>query len=99
VDAFVRAITRNPGLSDKDSLVRWNSPICLLVAGLTAEEVKLVSARLSQISASSGAPLARSPCQPSRFYNLAFHDLDAAEIGTLNALLRRVFSNLSLRPD
>jgi hypothetical protein len=65
VDAFVRAITRNPGLSDEDSLVRWNSPICLLVAGLSAEDVKLVSARLSQISSSSGAPLARSPCQPN----------------------------------
>jgi hypothetical protein len=65
VDAFVRAITRNPGLSDEDSLVRWNSPICLLVAGLAAEDVKLVSARLSQISSSSGAALARSPCQPN----------------------------------
>ena len=65
VDAFVRAITRNPGSSDEDSLVRWNSPICLLVAGLTAEDVKLVSARLSQISSFSGAPLARSPCQPN----------------------------------
>jgi hypothetical protein len=65
VDAFVRAITRQPGLSDEDSLVRWNSPICLLVAGLTAEEVKLVSARLLQISTSSGAPIARSPCQPN----------------------------------
>jgi hypothetical protein len=65
VDAFVRAIIRNPGLSDEDSLVRWNSPICLLVAGLTVEDVKLVSARLSQIISSSGAPLARSPCQPN----------------------------------
>jgi hypothetical protein len=65
VEAFVRAITRNPGLPDEDSLVRWNSPICLLVAGLTAEDVKLVSGRLSQISSASGAPLARSPCQPN----------------------------------
>ena len=65
VDTFVRAITRSPGLSDEDSLVRWNSPICLTVLGLNAEDVKLVSARLSQISSSSGAPLARSPCQPN----------------------------------
>jgi hypothetical protein len=65
VYAFVRAITRSPGLSDESSLVRWNSPICLLIAGLAAEDVKLVSARLSQISSSSGAPLARSPCQPN----------------------------------
>jgi hypothetical protein len=65
VDAFVRAITRNPGLSDDDSIVRWNAPICLLVAGMTAADVKFVSARVSQISSSAGAPLARAPCQPN----------------------------------
>jgi hypothetical protein len=65
VDAFVRAITRNPVSSDDDSLVRWSSPICPLVAGLAAEDVKIVSDRLSQISASAGAPLARAPCQPN----------------------------------
>ncbi len=65
VGAFVRAITRNPGLSGDDSLVRWNTPICPLVAGWTAEDVKIVSDRLSQISASAGAPLARAPCQPN----------------------------------
>jgi len=65
VGAFVRAITRNPGLSDGDSLVRWNAPICLLVAGLTAEDVGIMSHRLSQISSSAGAPLARAPCQPN----------------------------------
>ena len=65
VDAFVHAVTRNPGLSDDDSLVRWNTPICLLVVGLTAEKVKIMSDRLSQISSSAGAPLARAPCQPN----------------------------------
>jgi hypothetical protein len=65
VDAFVRAITRNPGLSDDDPLVRWNTPICLLAAGLTAEDVKIMSAKVSQISSSAGAPLARAPCQPN----------------------------------
>jgi hypothetical protein len=64
-DAFVRAITRNPGLSNDDSIVRWNRPICLLAAGLTAEGVKIVSAKVSQISSSAGAPLARAPCQPN----------------------------------
>jgi MarR family transcriptional regulator, organic hydroperoxide resistance regulator len=34
----------------------------------------------------------------SRLYNIAFHDLAADEIEMLNALLRRVFSNLALRP-
>jgi len=65
VDAFVHAITRNPGLSDDDSLVRWNTPICLLAAGLTAEEVKIMSDRLTQIASSAGAPLARAPCHPN----------------------------------
>jgi hypothetical protein len=63
VDAFVRAITRNPGLPDDNSIVRWNTPICLLVAGLPPEEAKIVSAGLSQISFSAGARLARAPCQ------------------------------------
>ena len=65
VDAFVRAITHDPRSSDDDSIVRWNSPICLFLVGLTAEDVELVSARISQISSASGAPLARSPCQPN----------------------------------
>jgi hypothetical protein len=65
VGEFVHAITRNSSVSDEDSLVRWNSPICLLVAGMAAAEVNLVSAQMSQISASAGAPLARPPCQPN----------------------------------
>jgi hypothetical protein len=65
VEAFVRGITRNPGFSDDESLVRWNTPICLFAAGLAAEDVKIVLARLSQISSSAGAPLARTPCQPN----------------------------------
>src|SRR3984957_8423730 len=65
VEAFVRGITRNPGFPDDKSLVRWNTPICLFAAGLNLEDVKFVLARLSQISASAGAPLARTPCQPN----------------------------------
>jgi DNA-binding MarR family transcriptional regulator len=34
----------------------------------------------------------------SRIYNIAFHDLTAAEIATLNALLGRVFRNLAIQP-
>jgi DNA-binding MarR family transcriptional regulator len=34
----------------------------------------------------------------SRIYNIAFHDLSAAEIATLNALLGRVFRNLAIQP-
>jgi hypothetical protein len=65
VEFFVRAVTRNPGFSDYESLVRWNVPICLFVAGLAEEDLKTVSARLTQIISAAGAPLAREPCQPN----------------------------------
>jgi DNA-binding MarR family transcriptional regulator len=35
----------------------------------------------------------------SRIYHIAFHDLTAAEIATLNALLGRVFRNLAIQPE
>ncbi len=65
VGAFVRAITRNAGMSDGDSPVRWNTPICLLVVGLATEDSRIVADHLSQISSSAGAPLARAPCRPN----------------------------------
>jgi hypothetical protein len=63
VDAFVRAITHNPAFSDRDSLVRWNTPICLSAVGLTAQETGTLSNRLAQASSAAGATLARTPCQ------------------------------------
>jgi hypothetical protein len=65
VGAFIRAITRNAGISDGYSPVRWNTPICLLAAGLAAEDRRIVADHLSQISSAVGAPLARSPCRPN----------------------------------
>jgi hypothetical protein len=65
VSTFVRGVTRNPGFSEDEPLVRWNTPICFYLAGLTAEQAKFVLARLSQTSSSAGAPLARTPCQPN----------------------------------
>jgi hypothetical protein len=65
VDAFVRAITRSAGMSDGDSPVRWNTPICLLAVGLAAEDSRIMADRLSLISTSVGAPLARAPCRPN----------------------------------
>ena len=62
---FVRGVTRNPGFSEDEPLVRWITPICFYLAGLSAEQVKLMLARLSQTSSSAGAPLARTPCQPN----------------------------------
>ena len=65
VDAFIRAMTRNSGSSADNSLVRWDTPICLLVLGLPADDAKTVSNRLLQISATAGVPVARAPCQPN----------------------------------
>jgi hypothetical protein len=65
VSTFVRGLTRNPGFSEDEPLVRWNTPICFYLAGLHAEQVKFMLARLSQISSAAGAPLARTPCQPN----------------------------------
>jgi len=65
VNTFVRGVTRNPGFSEDEPLVRWNTPICFYLAGLTSEQVKFVLARLSETSSSAGAPLARTPCQPN----------------------------------
>jgi hypothetical protein len=65
VEVFVRGVTQNPGFSDQESLVRWKVPICLFAAGLTADDRKTVSVRLTQIIFAAGAPLAREPCQPN----------------------------------
>jgi hypothetical protein len=65
VDVFVRAVTENPGFSDSESLVRWNVPICLFAAGLPEEDLKTISARLTQIISAAGASPAREPCQPN----------------------------------
>ena len=65
VSTFVRGVTRNPGFSEEEPLVRWNTPICFYLGGLPAEQVKFMLARLSQSSSSAGAPLARMPCQPN----------------------------------
>jgi hypothetical protein len=65
VQTFVRAITRNTGFSDDESLVRWNTPICFLAAGWGADDRSSALTRLSQISAAAGAPLAGKACTPN----------------------------------
>ena len=50
-----------------DSLSRWNTPICPLVAGLPREQGEFVLGRLSQIASSVKAPLAGEHCK-SNFY-------------------------------
>jgi hypothetical protein len=65
VDTYVRGVTKNPGFSDSESLVRWDVPICLFVAGLPEDDRKTMAARLTQSISVAGATLARQPCQPN----------------------------------
>jgi hypothetical protein len=71
--AFVSAVAVQPW---EQSLARWSRPICPLVAGLTRDQGEFILARLSQIVASAGAPLAAENCQPN-FYVVATKDPDA----------------------
>jgi hypothetical protein len=50
-----------------DSLERWNTPICPLVAGLSKERGEFLLARVSQIARDSRAPLAAEHCKPNLF--------------------------------
>ena len=58
--AYVTSTIREPF---DESLVRWTRPICPLVVGLSREGGEFVRARLSQIAAAAGVPLAPRPCQ------------------------------------
>jgi hypothetical protein len=51
----------------QDSLVRWNVPICPLVAGLSRERGEFMLWRISQIAAAIRAPLASEHCK-ANFY-------------------------------
>ena len=46
-----------------DSLSRWNTPICPLVAGLPREQGEFVLGRLSQTASSAKAPLTGEHCK------------------------------------
>jgi hypothetical protein len=50
-----------------DSLERWDTPICPLVAGLPSERGEFILARVSQIASDSHAPLAGEHCKPNLF--------------------------------
>jgi hypothetical protein len=69
VDTFVSsAITRPYG---DDSLLRWNHPICPLVAGLSRQVGEFVLVRLSQIARSAHAPLGSETCKPNLYVIVA----------------------------
>jgi hypothetical protein len=60
VRAFVSAIAVAPR---QETLKRWRTPVCPSVAGLSREEGELLLARVSQVAATAGAPLAREHCR------------------------------------
>src|SRR5271156_2639426 len=55
-------VSHVPVLSHYESLARWNTPICPLVAGLPRDDGEFVLMRLSEIAASVGAHLAPRQC-------------------------------------
>lgn len=64
VNEFVFAVAVR---SLHDSLSRWNTPICPLVAGLPKEQGEFVLARLSQVATEAKAPLAGERCTANFF--------------------------------
>jgi len=50
-----------------DSLERWNTPICPLVAGLPKERGEFVLARVSEIARDAHAPLGPEHCRPNLY--------------------------------
>jgi hypothetical protein len=56
-------VSRVAAVSHYESLARWTTPICPLVAGLSRNEGEFVLTRLSEIALSVGAPLASRRCR------------------------------------
>jgi hypothetical protein len=68
VDAFAAsAMTK----SFEDSFMRWDHPVCPLVAGLNRQEGEFVLLRLSNIARSVHAPLGKENCKPNFFVMIA----------------------------
>ncbi len=69
VDTFVSsAITRPYG---DDSLLRWDQPVCPLVAGMPRAAGEFALLRLSQIARSAHVPLGSETCRPNLFVIVA----------------------------
>jgi hypothetical protein len=73
VSSFVSAISAAPF---HESLARWTTPICPLVAGLPREHGEFVLTRVSQIATDAGVPLAPEHCR-GNFYVIVTADPDA----------------------
>jgi hypothetical protein len=65
VDTFVTAVVTRPPA--RESLMRWNSPVCPLVAGLKRDQGEYILTRISQAARDAHAPLAGEHCQANLF--------------------------------
>src|SRR5579864_6037650 len=64
VDQFVKTtVVQHFG----ESLMRWNSKVCPLVAGLPQDQGEFILQRLSQSARNAGAPLAPENCKANFF--------------------------------
>jgi hypothetical protein len=62
VNDFVSSVLVNPR---DESLMRWDHPLCPLVAGLAREPAEFVLHRLSDIARSIHVPLGKENCKPN----------------------------------
>lgn len=67
---FVASVIARQG---NESLVRWNQPVCPLVAGLPRNFGEFILARISQAARAAGAPLAGSSCRANLFVIATAH--------------------------
>jgi hypothetical protein len=70
VDGFVTSVVARQG---SESIVRWNQPVCPLVAGLPRDFGEFMLARISQAARAAGAPLAGSSCRANLFVIATVH--------------------------
>ncbi|HEY7642788.1 MAG TPA: hypothetical protein VH814_23845 [Steroidobacteraceae bacterium] len=86
VNTFVSGVTHRGYMVE--SLVRWNNPICPLVAGIPANQGEFVLQRLSQAVRDVGAPLGPANCKPN------FHVILTPDPDQLIALWRKRAPNV-----
>ncbi len=69
VEQFVDATIVKP--HSDESLLRWKSPVCPLVAGMKREEGEFVLRRLSEVARAAKAPLAGETCTANLYVIVA----------------------------
>jgi hypothetical protein len=78
VSRFVDATIIKP--RGDESLLRWDSPVCPLVAGMKREQGEFVLARLSDAARAANAPLAGDNCQANLYVIVARNPSDFLQL-------------------